>query len=565
MLKINSNSLISGYIKQLLSEFNLPKAKVMKKGMTLFKDGYYIGNGNLFKATETCTYGTDFNDPSSANGLLHRISAYIYGKPYLNITKNLEMSSSLYDTYTHNYLGDYLRFQRDYKGINLMSMYNCFSGEIAHNIDRTISITDNVTTVFKSDDGEHIIYMVPVKFGCNYTIAIDCEGAVEMAGCFYAANQLTQLSGGLNQALSDATYSKEEGARFNAPFVYGRLKDVLARLSTSADTLYAHEKNLKLMIKVPVKNKSSIVVLEGDYRAAAEQSLLTDFSWDDHKDDRGEPALIVTNWYTLNPSTGVFDKVIDGETAYYLSGDNEPKWYLKRGETYKVGSPTSSTTVTIADNVKYYSSNIAKDSVNFFVSDATRRVLYFLHRDDFPEHPTSSDINCVFFDEEYGLGYLWNADSSEYELIKEAIKGNQYERTYSSRMQLLYVNDGNKYMFADKLISYLLDNVITSDDQLSDNIRRLQKTFYYRKNPSSKPDYDPARDTALPIGYDHMPKHAGIWSQDLRDMTYDLLNRYGVLSVSFDVIGFVDKDAEKLLGDDLSYDKKGHVISGGIS
>ena len=47
-------------------------------------------------------------------------------------------------------------------------------------------------------------------------------------------------------------------------------------------------------------------------------------------------------------------------------------------------------------------------------------------------------------------------------------------------------------------------------------------------------------------------------------MTYDLMERTGTLDTAFDVIGYVDKDAEKVLGKDLSYDTEGHVISGGI-
>jgi len=120
MLKINNNSLISGYIKQMLHEFNLPKAKVLSIGMQVFAGGYYITQNKLYRALKTDVYTSLKNVKDKS--FFHLIDNYIYGKSYLNITKNLELNSSIYNKYAHYYLGDYLRFYRDYKGIDLMSM-----------------------------------------------------------------------------------------------------------------------------------------------------------------------------------------------------------------------------------------------------------------------------------------------------------------------------------------------------------------------------------------------------------------------------------------------------------
>ena len=574
MFEFNNNHLFTGYVKQLLHEFNLPKAKVLKYGMLIFKGGYYVDKNFLYKATITAIYGTDFTskdatyEETDTSGevvkkpYLFKITEYIYGMDYLNVTKNLEMNSSIYTPYTHRYLGDYLRFYRDYKNIDLMSMYNCFASEVGKNIN---IIGNGDLFKFDSYDENYVIYLVPVKFYKEYTIAIDCDSSIEMVACFYDNGRVVLQNSTGSPYFYTNTYMKRSGSCFNKPFKYDKLLSILNSNSIDADKAYSQEKNLTLLIKVPVNNKSSLVVLEGDFTKTANLGLnVSGFSWEElnYKLD------LKLDWFKKD-STGHFVKVFNNDSSYHKAGSSTSVSYIEPGYTYYDAEDTGlENPIVVTLNDVFYSFLDSHLKVNYFVNNTERDIKYYLDSSFLSKAPQRILRNNIFVDESTGMSYLWEGDDEgEYVPMTnmETNPNSVYSRTYNSRLQLLFVNDGIQHPFADKLVGYLLENVISSDDSITDNIRRLQKTFYYRKNPKSKPDYNPKTDRIEEIGYKVFPKHTGVWSQDLRDMAYDLMNvKDGLLNNTFDTIGFIDKDIERVLGDDLSYDKTGHVISGGV-
>lgn len=113
MIKFNDSSIIVSYIKEFLYSFNLPSI--------------------------------------SADELKRKLPYYHWGEYIPNVTKTLKLENKIYDSYTHEYLGEYLRFLRDYKNIDLMSMYNCFS--------------NNSVCV-----DQYIYFKIPVKSQKIYTI-----------------------------------------------------------------------------------------------------------------------------------------------------------------------------------------------------------------------------------------------------------------------------------------------------------------------------------------------------------------------------------------------------------
>ena len=219
---------------------------------------------------------------------------YDRGAAYLNHTKRLQINNNIYDSYTHEYLGNYLRFLRDYDGLDLMSLYNCFSNRLCSSIAglnfdiNTLnggSNANNPKTTFgkfNSADSDYRIYLIPVKLFKNYTIAIDSNVPVEI--CCGIFKNATNLDDSITEyrELINQTYCKYSNTSFNKPFLYTALTDIapneLSNYPTRAEILKHsnarkfiasiadRESNLMLILKIHKDVKSSITILEGDYR-----------------------------------------------------------------------------------------------------------------------------------------------------------------------------------------------------------------------------------------------------------------------------------------------------------
>lgn len=450
MQVMNNNSVLTGYIKQMLRDFNLPKADYLLPGRYVFKGMRYVDRHNIYRCAKTSW----FDGASYEN--LETVAPYVYGKEYLNVTRRLNSTVGTYDYKTHEFLGDYLRFYRDYKGINLMSMYNCFGGRTGKFVDLSFTSENGSSINFDSSDATCLIYVVPVRLQNEYTIAIDCSTAIELVVGVYDGSRLTVD----DESLYKNTYFKHSWNMFARPFVYRGLKNLSASVSES---IANQERNLVLFVKVPASNSSSFSVLEGDW---------------------------------LSSTDSVF--VESGRQLHRVANNYEPKRYFDFASSGK---------------------------------------------------PAKSQIGDIFIDRQTGLQYRYDDSEASYVPLSDAASmtsASDYSRDYVSRLQLLTVNDGASHPFADKLIGYLLGNVITGDDGISDNIRRLQRSLINRKD----------------VGYAYS-RNFGSWEPELRDYVYDLSVRLGIADGSFDSIGFVDKDIERVFGSDIGYDVGGHGISGG--
>ena len=304
MLKYNDSKIIAGQIKQVLKGFNLPKVKVWTPGILVFEGCCYVTEQYVVQAKTTGM----FQEVTEENFTI--LYPFIPNQKRLNFTKNYELNSLLYDSYTHRYLGDYLRFIRDYYGVDMMSMYNCFSNEQVSNVsfglqysqtveevtiledeedpdsdlepvyETSVSASHQVFTTFdiysnlyvqSSNDEKFKIFAVPIKLFKKYTIGIDCDAEVEFLADFYNENRRLDVeTTEVMNKFYRRTYKRFHAMRFNKPILYsGVAYEDISDLSEAdlgiLKRFFLQEQNLKLYIKVPTSCESSITILEGDY------------------------------------------------------------------------------------------------------------------------------------------------------------------------------------------------------------------------------------------------------------------------------------------------------------
>lgn len=252
MLKFNSRNIIAGYIKQLLYSFNLPMCRVFESedacrkfldvpsttsSLPTYKDNY-IAIIRKYKDGKDYFVTVDSQTPE-----IKPLYIYRYNHFYPNLTKKLRLENDTYDSYTHTYLGDYLRFIRDYFDINLMSLYNCYNNE----------------TIVQ---GNYKYLLIPIKYDKVYTVfteknsikyvitneVVDTKYSVDFTNASSASkmNNSHCLSVNSNKAPT-MTIDQEGGTQISK---FGNL---------------FKEENLKLIIQANIQDESPIVVLEGDY------------------------------------------------------------------------------------------------------------------------------------------------------------------------------------------------------------------------------------------------------------------------------------------------------------
>ena len=303
------DTMISKFIKHLLSQENIPLCDVIQPGDIILKDAFYIYDtfviqclsSGVFQVSDKATlYPSDNVYPSSLifpktgkiSGKYKVIRNYNMNDFIPNLTYKYKSNTSYYDAKTHYHLGQYLRYKSKLTGVNLMPFYNCFTGEyiddvyITRNPDYSFGTQGSVDSVipqFILAEGSNKAYKIasiPIKFNTSYTVAIDCQSEVYVGYRIYDAD-----SGIVHDANGDdlsnalfTRYNLRYSSSFNKPFVVSCNYETVGAVTNL-------QNNLKLLIQVPYSNDSSIVVLEGDYTQSSSSvhNLLDDSLLDEDK------------------------------------------------------------------------------------------------------------------------------------------------------------------------------------------------------------------------------------------------------------------------------------------
>lgn len=254
MYKFNNDNIITGYIKQLLHSFNLPTCKVFDT-VNEFLD-YYPPEVGVMGIVKNYKNNNSYLLYKEGNEI-KREQVYALNHEYLNVTTNLGLFNGIYDSSCHKYLGDFLRFVRDYLNIDLMGMYNCFANEI-----------------LVDDKYKYII--IPMKHNTKYTIAFDGK---DYDYLFTYETTLEKIAANFkdnNYKNKPSSGYKKRTSTFLNPFLLTSLigEDTLITGGLNAGKkIYScfKEKLYKLVIRVKVTDNPVITVLEGDYTKAKQE------------------------------------------------------------------------------------------------------------------------------------------------------------------------------------------------------------------------------------------------------------------------------------------------------
>lgn len=210
--------------------------------------------------------------------LLHRIiiPSNDYGNSFYFVSNR-----RYYDAVTHRYLGEYLRLLNNEKDINLMPLYNCFGGQVAE--DFHLALSGSSLEVVEGTTGGYKTYMVPIKFGKEYTIAIDSSFPVRVYPVLYRNGLMRDPV--TNQFIHNVfkdSYIQKSGTQFIDPFVYKldpkQCYETYNNVHINKySSVHPMERFLYLCIQVPSVNSSTLAVLEGNYTGRA-VSMISDIS-----------------------------------------------------------------------------------------------------------------------------------------------------------------------------------------------------------------------------------------------------------------------------------------------
>lgn len=425
MHKFNEVSIVSNVIKSILKAENIPSFRVFKPGMFVIKNAIYIYEHTLYQAKLSGFCESIYNSDYFSS----LVAGYLDNEFLLNETKTFYNNSNYYDSETHEYLGKYLRYLRDFKNLDLMSMYNCYSNRICNNLKYEILNKNNVVCKFDTKDKNYNIFMIPICSEHTYTIAIDNPLKTQMFAGYFDTKLLYE-----DVANYSITYQEIDGASFYQPLIYDKM-DVKNldenNFYNNRNTYLLKDDLLYLFVKVPSNIKTSIVVLEGNY-LNSDNLTNTYISGQigfnaDTTFDETEHAQNITKFPIISP--------------YYFQ-------YLVPGNSL--------------NDITLNSDGLGSDAS---IQKTLLGSVYLLN-----ENTNKYELSTYdYIDQKNGN-----------EILNEILASiNKYPA-------LLRYNTGESYPFSNRLVEYLFLNAITRNDKIIENIVSVQENLFLRDQDENR-------------------------------------------------------------------------------
>lgn len=175
------------------------------------------------------------------------VQPYLYGEPINNLTTNLRIDNNIYDVYTHRYLGRYLRFLKDFKGIDLMSLYNCCD-YTQSSVKFVAASTQEIRTLSFESSTSHVCYAVPIR-DRGYTVQIETSLPVEF--CISINKNVSSRS-----VMAFASHKRL--------IIHNRIY-ISPRSLLPEKLVDKYGSDLQLFLKIPASYTGTVTVLEGNF------------------------------------------------------------------------------------------------------------------------------------------------------------------------------------------------------------------------------------------------------------------------------------------------------------
>lgn len=275
--KFYTDTLGSRYIKSLLAQTPIPLFDCVVDGDHLVEGYYYVYDKFIIKCNTSGILAVDVTDTLYPSDNLYP-SIYLYpGNGYRGATfyvisyadvydvtthRPFVSSTNYYDPDTHYHLSRYLRYILTTQKLNLFPFYNFYSSNYLNDVLLDKNSKGEVT-ISRATSTKYKVAAIPILFGKTYTVALDCGSEVLIRGCIHDNTGYVDEST-LPKPQDSGTVSILSVLE-NSGKVYTRMnfhKPITFRMELNDPKAMYLQRNLYMLIQLPVENDSSIVVLE---------------------------------------------------------------------------------------------------------------------------------------------------------------------------------------------------------------------------------------------------------------------------------------------------------------